>query len=306
MKIRLSLFSLLLLSGSVCWTPLVAAAEKNTVVQTSRLELASGSALVVDQQSNKVLFASNPDVVVPIASITKLMTVMVVLDARQPLNEVIPVAIEHTPELKGVYSRVRVGSRVSRRDMLLMTLMSSENRAAASLAHSYPGGYGAFIKAMNARARALGMTKTRYVEPTGLSIYNVSTARDLTRLLAATRQYPLMSELSTSDEKTIAFRNPSYTLGFRNTNPLVRNESWNISLTKTGFTNQAGHCLAMRTLIGKRPVTLVVLDAFGKYTHFADANRIRSWLDTGKAPPVPEAAISYKKLKALQQPRSPG
>lgn len=238
-------------------------------------ELASGSALVTDQNTGKVLYSRNPDLVVPIASITKLMTAMVVLDSKLPLDEVLPIAISETSEMRGVFSRVRVGSQISRRDMLLLALMSSENRAAASLAQNYPGGKNAFVKAMNAKAHALGMKNTRYVEPTGLSLHNVSTARDLTRLLVASRQYPLLSQWSTTPEKTVAFRHPNYTLGFRNTNHLINNKTWNIQLTKTGFTNEAGHCLVMRTTINRSPVNLVVLDAFGKYTHFADATRLR-------------------------------
>lgn len=267
---------------------------------TAPLELASGSAMVVDLQTNKVIYANNADKVVPIASITKLMTAMVVLDAKLPLDEILSVDIDQTKELKGVFSRVRVNSEISRKDMLLLTLMSSENRAAASLAHHYPGGYNAFIKAMNAKAKSLGMSSTHYVEPTGLSINNVSTARDLAKLLMATKQYPLIGQLSTTTEKMATFREPNYTLPFRNTNHLVYNDKWNIQLTKTGFTNQAGHCLVMRTVIGKRPVALVVLDAFGKYTHFADANRLRSWIETGKAAPIPGAAKSYRQQKDSQ------
>ncbi len=210
------------------------------------------------------------------------------------------VDISHTPEMKGIYSRVRLNSQISRKNMLLLALMSSENRAAASLAHHYPGGYDAFIRAMNAKAKALGMRNTHFVEPTGLSIHNVSTARDLTKLLIATKQYPLIGQLSTTREEMATFSNPTYTLPFRNTNHLVYRDNWNIQLTKTGFTNAAGHCLMMRTLIKNRPVTLVVMDAFGKYTHFADASRLRTWLETGKVQPVPEAALSYKRQKAAQ------
>ncbi|AMO82884.1 MAG: D-alanyl-D-alanine endopeptidase [Hafnia sp.] len=299
-KLRYSLLSLLLLGSSVASVPNVLASENApTTHNASSLVLASGSAMVVDLKTHSVIYSSNPDVQVPIASITKLMTAMVALDAKPAMDEVISVDIHNTKELKGVFSRVRVGSEVSRRQMMLMALMSSENRAAASLAHHYPGGYNAFIKAMNAKARSLGMTHTRYVEPTGLSVNNVSTARDLTKLLAASKNYPLISELSTTETKSVTFSNPVYTETFNNTNHLVRNDKWAIQLTKTGFTNQAGHCLAMRTTIGGRQVALVVLDAFGKYTHFADANRLRDWMLTGKAAPVPAAALSYKKQKGL-------
>lgn len=301
-KIRLSLLSLVLLcSAQSILTPAAARTHQPAVAgAAAQPEIASGSAMIVDMKTNKVIYSSHPDLVRPIASITKLMTVMVTLDAHLPMDEMLAVDISHTPEMRGIYSRVRLNSEISRRNMMLLALMSSENRAAASLAHHYPGGYDAFIKAMNAKARELGMNNTHYVEPTGLSIKNVSTARDLSKLLIATKNYPLIGQLSTTHEDMASFRNPTYTLPFRNTNHLVYRPDWNIQLTKTGFTNEAGHCLAMRTVFNQRPVSLVVLDAFGKYTHFADANRLRSWLETGKISPVPPAALSYKKQKASQ------
>ncbi|AGA84645.1 D-alanyl-D-alanine endopeptidase precursor [Pseudomonas sp. SCT] len=264
-------------------------------------ELASGSALLVDLNTNEVLYSSNPDMVVPIASVTKLMTAIVALDAKLPLDQVLPVTIRDAKEMQGVFSRVRIGSEISRRELLLLTLMSSENRAAASLAHHYPGGYSAFIQAMNAKARALGMSRTYYVEPTGLSERNVSSANDLVKLIRASRQYPLIQQFSTTDEKTVAFRKPNYTLGFRNTNALVRKNNWDIQLSKTGFTNAAGHCLVMSTTMKQRPVAFVVLDAFGKYTHMADANRLKKWLETGTVTPVPAAALAYKQQKQAQR-----
>ncbi|NNA01348.1 D-alanyl-D-alanine endopeptidase [Pseudomonas lundensis] len=300
-KSHLSILGLfLVLTGAAA--PSIAAATESTTAprETSQLHLASGSAMLVDLQTNKVIYASNPDVVVPIASVSKLMTAMVVLDAKLPMNEYIAVNISDTPEMKGVFSRVKLGSELTRHDMMLITLMSSENRAAATLAHHYPGGYVAFIAAMNAKAKSLGLMHTRYVEPTGLSMHNVSTARDLSKLLAAARQYPMLSQLSTTKEKTVAFRKPNYTLGFRNTDHLVNKDKWNIKITKTGFTNQAGHCLVLVTEMGNRPVSLVILDAFGKYTHFADASRIRSWIETGKSGSVPDVALRYKADKNLK------
>lgn len=300
-KIRLSILSLLFAVSGTLIAHSVDASETTAAPRdTSQLHIASGSALLLDLQTNKVIYSSNPDVVVPIASVTKLMTAMVVLDAKLPLDEHISMNISDTPEMKGVFSRVKLKSELSRRDTLLIALMSSENRAAASLAHHYPGGYPAFIAAMNAKAKSLGMTHTRYVEPTGLSIHNVSTARDLSKLLVAARKYSLLSELSTTKEKTVAFRKPNYTLGFRNTNHLVNKEKWDIKITKTGFTNQAGHCLVLVTSMGNRPVALVILDAFGKYTHFADASRIRNWVETGKSGSVPDVALRYKADKNLK------
>ena len=264
-------------------------------------ELAAGSALLVDLKTNQVLYSSNPDFVAPIASVTKLMTAMVTLDAKQSLDEQLPIVIKGTAEMQGVFSRVRVGSQLSRHDTLLITLMSSENRAAASLAHHYPGGHQAFIQAMNAKAQALGMHSSRFVEPTGLSEENVSSAHDLVLMIKAAQQYPLIKQFSTTDERTVAFTKPNYTLGFRNTNALVRKDNWNIQLSKTGFTNSAGHCLVMSTEMNKRPVAFVVLDAFGKYTHMADANRLKKWLETGAITPVPAAALSYKLAKQQER-----
>ena len=304
LKIRVSLLSLALMFA----VPVAPQALAKTAAATASAqpEIASGSAMIVDLQTNQVIYSSHPDLVRPIASITKLMTAMVVLDAHLPLDEKIKEDISHTPEMKGIYSRVRLNSEISRKDMLLLALMSSENRAAASLAHHYPGGYDAFIRAMNAKAKALGMTHTRYVEPTGLSISNVSTASDLIKLLVATKQYPLLGQLSTTREDMATFSNPGYTLPFRNTNHLVYRDNWNIQLTKTGFTNAAGHCLVMRTVINNKPVALVVMDAFGKYTHFADASRLRTWIETGKAQPVPASALSYKRQKAAQMVENHG
>lgn len=301
MKIHLSLLNFIFLYISVFASSNSVAGERAVIVpDPSKLELASGSAMVVDLQNNQVLFSSNPDVIVPIASITKLMTAVVVLDAKQPLDEVISVAISDTKELKGVFSRVRVNSQLSRKEMLRLALMSSENRAAASLGHHYPGGHAVFVAAMNAKAKALGMQSSRFVEPTGLSGDNVSTANDLIRLLIAAQQYPLISELSTTRAQVAAFHKPNYTLGFRNTNRLIHNVNWNIQVTKTGFTDEAGHCLVMLTVLANRPVAVVLLDAFGKSTHFADANRLRRWMETGKGGPVPQVAKRYKKQKNLE------
>lgn len=279
-------------------------ASQSYAAPAPQQDLAAGSALLMDLNTNEVLYSSNPSFVAPIASVTKLMTAMVALDAQQSLDEKLPIVISDTKEMHGVFSRVRLGSQLSRHDVLLITLMSSENRAAASLAHHYRGGHTAFIQAMNAKAKALGMHNSRFVEPTGLSEQNVSSAHDLVLMIKAAQQYPLIRKFSTMDERTIAFTSPNYTLGFRNTNALVRKDNWNIQLSKTGFTNSAGHCLVMSTEMNKRPVAFVVLDAFGKYTHMADANRLKKWLETGTITPVPAAALSYKKAKQLERQQS--
>ncbi|WP_261830802.1 D-alanyl-D-alanine endopeptidase [Leminorella grimontii] len=308
-KIRLTLLSLALLTSGFAMTAPPEAKSASSHAQPAQKTpagpaLSSKSALVVDVKTRKVIYANNPDKVVPIASLTKLMTAMVVLDAKQPMSQVIPVKINETKELRGVYSRVKVGSEITRKEMLLLALMSSENRAAASLAHNYPGGYRAFIKAMNAKAKSLGMKNTRYVEPTGLSEKNVSTARDLSRLILATQKYPMLSQLSTTQGKTVTFEHPAYTLEFHNTNHLLRNGSWDIQLTKTGYTDEAGRCLTMRTTINHREMALIMLDAYGKYTHFADANRLRTWIETQKPLPIADNQKSPKKQKAKKVKQS--
>ncbi|WP_263262043.1 D-alanyl-D-alanine endopeptidase [Pseudomonas entomophila] len=300
MKTPLSILSLCLVLAGACISSNVSAGETTLARDPSQLHLASHSALLVDLQTNQVIYENKPDQVVPIASVTKLMTAMVVLDAKQSMTEDITVDISQTKEMKGVFSRVKLGSTLNRHDMLLIALMSSENRAAASLAHHYPGGYSAFIAAMNAKAKALGMSHTRYVEPTGLSEQNVSTARDLSKLLIAARRYPMLSELSTTKEKTVAFKKPNYTLGFHNTDHLLNQKNWDIQITKTGFTDKAGHCLVLVTSMGGRPVAMVILDAFGKYTHFADASRLRSWVETGRSTKAPAVAMQYKAEKHRQ------
>ena len=266
-----------------------------------KIALRSSSALVQDAETGEVVYGKNAEVVVPIASITKLMTAMVVLDGGLDLEEKITLSRDDAVQMKGSRSRLRTGLTLTRRELLLLALMSSENRAAATLAHHYPGGYAAFIAAMNAKARALGMTNTHFVEPTGLSPRNVSTARDLSKLLIAAHKYPLLTELSTTKEKTVSFRKPNYSLGFRNTDHLVRKPDWDIQLTKTGFTNEAGHCLVLVTRMANRPVALVILDAYGKYTHFADATRMRNWVESGKSADVPSVALQYKADKNLKQ-----
>jgi D-alanyl-D-alanine endopeptidase (penicillin-binding protein 7) len=296
-KIRSPLCTLLLLTCSLVLAPAAVAANKAPAQQ----ELASGSALLVDLKTNEVLYSSNPNLVVPIASVTKLMTAVVTLDAKLPMDEVLPVTIADVAQMRGVFSRVKLGSQISRQEMLLLALMSSENRLAASLAHHYPGGVPAFVAAMNAKAKALGMSSTHYVEPTGLSELNVSNANDLVKLLKATQQYPQIGQFSTTVEHTAAFRKPNYTLGFRNTNHLVKKAGWSIQASKTGFIDEAGHCLVMRTQMAGKSVAFVVLDAFGKYTHIADAGRLKKWLETGVVTPVAPAALAYKQQKYAQR-----
>lgn len=271
-------------------------------VPKSHQPLAAASAMLVDLKSGEVLYQDHADESRPIASVSKLLTVMVVLEAKQPLNERIEVNVNDIPGMDNVVSRLRFGSTLRRKEAIALALMSSENRAAATLAHHYPGGFAAFIKAMNHKAKALGMTHSHFVEPTGLSSQNVSSASDLIKLLKATRDYPLMGQLSSAKNRSVTFQKPRYSLAFYNTNPLVNKKGWKIHLTKTGYTDDAGHCLVMLTEMAGRQVAFVVLDAFGKYTHIADAGRLKHWLSTGKISKVPADALAYKADKRqLQQ-----
>ncbi|XQM30340.1 D-alanyl-D-alanine endopeptidase [Burkholderia gladioli] len=243
------------------------------------LALRSSVAYVVNQNSSEPLFDKNSRAVVPIASISKLMTAMVVLDSKASLDEQITVTDEDRDYEKGTGSRLSVGSVLSREDMLHIALMASENRAAAALSRYYPGGRPAFIAAMNAKAKSLGMTDTHFENSTGLTSLNVSSARDLVKMIDAAYQYPLIRRFST--DRTYTVFTGKRSLVYNSTNALVRNPSWDIGLQKTGFINEAGECLVMQTTIHGRPIVMVLLDSFGKYSRVADASRVRNWLDAG-------------------------
>jgi D-alanyl-D-alanine endopeptidase (penicillin-binding protein 7) len=241
------------------------------------LDLRSAVAMVVDQQSGATLFAKNTLAVLPIASITKLMTAMVVLDAKLPLDEVLEVTEADFDTEKHTSSRLRPGTRLTRTEMLNLALMSSENRAAHALGRHYPGGLEAFVEAMNAKARALGMNDSSFVDPTGLSSRNVSNAVDLSRMVAAAFDYPLIREYSTATGLTVAAGRRS--VGYRNTNRLVDKPDWDIGLQKTGYISEAGSCLVMQVIVEGRPMVMVLLDAVGHLSRFGDAQRIRRWLE---------------------------
>ncbi|PFH13177.1 D-alanyl-D-alanine endopeptidase [Burkholderia sp. JKS000303] len=244
------------------------------------LALRSSVAYVVDQNTGEPLFDKNSHAVVPIASISKLMTSMVVLDSKAPMNEQIEVTDEDRDYEKNTGSRLSVGSILSREDMLHIALMASENRAAAALSRYYPGGRPAFIAAMNAKAKALGMNDTHFENSTGLSSSNVSSARDLVKMVNAAYQYPMIRQFST--DRTYDVNTGKRNLVYNSTNALIRgNGSWDIGLQKTGFINEAGECLVMQATIHGRPMVMVLLDSFGKYSRFADAARLRNWLDAG-------------------------
>ena len=249
------------------------------------LDLKSSVALVIDQDTNEVLFSKNSNAVLPIASITKLMTALVVIEAGLPLDEALVVDQDDVNATVGSSSRLRVGTQLSRGEMLHLALMSSENRAAHVLGRTYPGGIRTFMAAMNTKAQTLGMRGTRYVEPTGLSADNQSTAEDLTRLVRAAAAHPIIRDLSTSPEASVPVG--SRQMQFRNTNGLVRNPEWEIGLQKTGYISAAGRCLVMQTQLAGRKLIMVLLDSAGKYSRLGDAERIRKWLAT--APFVPSA-----------------
>jgi D-alanyl-D-alanine endopeptidase (penicillin-binding protein 7) len=240
--------------------------------------LKSSSALVIDQSSGVVLFEKNADAQLPIASITKLMTAMVALDAKPNLSETLTISQDELDVVKGTHSRLRVGTQLTREEMLRLALMASENRAAAVLSRYYLGGREEFVAAMNRKAAALGLTDTHFEDPTGLTASNVSSARDLTKLVAAAHSYPLIREFSTTSEYqvTVAGRPTA----FHNTNSLVRNDDWEIGLSKTGYINEAGKCLVMQAWLNNKPLIIVLLDSWGKQTRIADANRIKRWIES--------------------------
>ena len=240
------------------------------------LSLRSGAALVLDQETHEVLYSKNPEAILPIASLTKLMTARVVSEANQPLDEKLTITDEDIDTEKGTHSRLTPGTQLTRGVMLHLALMSSENRAANALGRNYPGGLSAFVEAMNAKARELGMADTHYVEPTGLSSHNQSSAHDLATLVNAAYQYPMIRDLSTSQEYEVEIGHR--TAQFRNTNGLVRSPSWDIGLQKTGYITEAGRCLVMQASFAGRKLIMVFLDSAGKYSRIGDAERVRRWL----------------------------
>jgi D-alanyl-D-alanine endopeptidase (penicillin-binding protein 7) len=248
------------------------------------LDLRSSVALVMDQDTHEVLIDKNAQAVLPIASLTKLMTSVVVVEAEQSLDEILTISQDDVDTEKGSGSRLAVGTQLTRGEMLHLALMSSENRAAHALGRHYPGGLTAFVSAMNARASLLGMTDTRYVEPTGLSSRNQSSARDLAALVSAAYQHPLIRELSTSQEYSVAVGRR--TLQYRNTNGLVRNPAWDIGLQKTGYISEAGRCLVMQAQLAGRKLIMVFLDSAGKYSRLGDAERVRHWIEASPPPVV--------------------
>jgi len=252
--------------------------------KATRPNLRSGIALIYDEQGQRPLYAKGADSVAPIASITKLMTAMVVLDARLPMDEKITLSRQDEDHYKGSRSRMRSGMTLARGDLLKLALMASENRAAAALARTFPGGAEAVVALMNFKARALGMKDTHFIDPTGLHSGNVSTAQDLVKLVLAAQRYENIQQATTSTSHVVDVGG-SRQMHFRNTNPLLRNASWDIGLSKTGYISEAGRCLVMETRISQRPVVIVLLDSWGKRTRIGDANRIRHWMESSLTRP---------------------
>jgi D-alanyl-D-alanine endopeptidase (penicillin-binding protein 7) len=241
------------------------------------LGLHSSVALVVDQDTQEVLYSKNDHVVLPIASLTKLMTGLIIAEANLPMDERIRITQADVDTEKGSSSRLAVGTELSRGDLMHLSLMSSENRAAHALGRTFPGGMDLFISRMNQRARSLGMTDTRYVEPTGLSSQNQSSANDLAVLAAKAYNEPMLRELSTSQGREVAVG--SRTLQYNNTNGLIKNPQWDIGLQKTGYISEAGRCLVMQAQVAGRKLIMVFLDSTGKFSRMGDAERVRKWLE---------------------------
>lgn len=274
--------------GHVSTVTKVKAAHKKRHVKAARRHRASAPAaarlaalrssavLILDAKTRKVLYEKNAHAVMPIASLTKLMTALIVLEARQDMAEKLTVTGADVDRLKYSSSRLRVGTRLSRGSMLHIALMSSENRAASALGRNYPGGTEKFVAAMNAKARELGMLSTRYVEPTGLSSENVSTPEDLAKLVATVEKHPLIRRYTTDRKFTI--RQGRQQTVYHNTNRLTSNRSWKIRLQKTGYISEAGRCMVLHATVKGRPTVMVFLDSQGKFSRAADANRVRTWL----------------------------
>ena len=249
--------------------------------EPSQLAVHSGSALVIAQDGGEPLYEKNANAVVPIASITKVMTAMVVLDSLPNLQAPITISDEDVDYLRGSRSRLQVGTVIPRETALLLALMSSENRAANALGRHYPGGLQAFVAAMNRKAASLGMSSSHFEDPTGLNSNNVSTAHDLARMVAAAHRYPLIREFSTTSGARAEVKGRE--LEFHNTNQLVSSPTWEIGLSKTGYIQEAGKCLVMQARVAEKPVVIVLLDSAGKQTRIGDAIRIKRWMESASA-----------------------
>ena len=270
----------------------IKAAEIIEYGHPEKLFLRSGVALVMDDREGVVLYGRNIDRPRPIASLTKIMTALVIFDSGLPLNTLIEISRSDRDRLRGTGSRLDYGALISRYDLLRAAVGASDNRAAAALARTYPGGEKAMIRAMNTLARGLGMSHSRFTDSSGLDNGNVSTARDLSLLSAATEKYPLLREIASEPSFTIIDHASGREISFHNTNRLVQRDTWDIGLSKTGYTSAAGNCLLMQTTIGNRPLTIVLLNSWGKYSRYGDVNRIQKWLLNAEKNVPPEQTAS--------------
>lgn len=250
------------------------------VTKDGEPNLQSSGVLVLDPTTGQTLYSKNADHATPIASITKLMTAMVVLDAKLALDEVIEIGNDDVDVVKGTRSRLPVGSHFRRDDLMRLALMASDNRAASALGRNYPGGLPAFVDAMNRKAQALGLQQTHYVDSSGLSPGNVSSAQDLGKLVSEASKYDLIREYTTTGAVNVQLPDSKRKLTFVNTNALVRAGDWKIGLSKTGYINEAGKCLVMQAMIANQPIVIVLLDSWGRLTRIGDAQRIRRWLES--------------------------
>jgi D-alanyl-D-alanine endopeptidase (penicillin-binding protein 7) len=272
--------------------PYVKATELLRYANPQHLALRSQVALVVDERDGVVLYGRDVDTPRPIASLTKLMTALVILESDQSLEAPIAITTDDRDRLKGSHSRLRFGAILTRDDLLRAALSASDNRAAAALARTVPGGTLAFVAAMNAKAQALGMSNSHFADSSGLDSRNVSTARDLVKLLEAVHNQPRIHAFTTTSEMWVTDLATGHPMPFFNTNRLLRQEGWGITLTKTGYTADAGNCLAMRVTVAGRPLSIVLLNSWGKYSKYGDARRIRDWLiDTERRVPFTTAGI---------------
>jgi len=248
----------------------------------AKLSLKSASALVLDQATGQALLEKQAGAVQPIASLTKLMTAMVLLDAHLDPQEVLTITRDDMDVLRHSRSRLPVGTRLPREQALLLALLASENRAAHALGRTFPGGLSTFVQAMNTKAQALGLEEAKFEDPSGLSAGNVANAHDLARIMEAAYRYPEIRDFTTRPETSIQAGRRS--IQFPNTNALVRSPRWNIGLSKTGYIEEAGRCLVMQAMLANRPVLIILLDSWGKYSRLGDANRIKQWLETRVGP----------------------
>lgn len=263
-----------------------AMATAGTLPDPAKLWLRSHAAVIMDQDTGEVLYQKNAQEPLPIASITKLMTAMVLIDARLDMDEVISISAADKDKLRYSRSRLPVGSKLTRADLLKMALMASENRAAAALARTYPGGSAAFIRAMNTKSRKLGMQDTVFKDSTGLITQNQSTAQDLSLLLQAAWGYPLIRDFSGIGSGQVRLISSNREIKFNNTNRLLRNARWTIGMSKTGYIKESGRCLVMQTTIAGRDLFIVLLNAQGKLSSFGDSSRIRKWLERYEPQPA--------------------